>query len=61
MRASTIPPKPMNYQHKREIVPFITTSRTRINMMAYSLKGRTVEPERQALLANDPETTFFSR
>jgi hypothetical protein len=28
--------------------------------VAYSLKARTVEPEKQPLLANDSETTLFS-
>jgi hypothetical protein len=29
--------------------------------VAYLLKARTVETEKQTLLANDPETTFVSR
>jgi hypothetical protein len=31
------------------------------NTVAYLLKARTVEPEKQPLLANGSETTFFSR
>jgi hypothetical protein len=29
------------------------------DIVAYSLKARTVEPEKQPLLANGSETTFF--
>jgi hypothetical protein len=32
-----------------------------INIVAYLLKARTVETEKQPLLANDSETTFVSR
>jgi hypothetical protein len=32
-----------------------------LNVLAYMLKARTVEPEKQPLLVNGSETTFVSR
>jgi hypothetical protein len=47
---------------------FVTSSTTKYNQefiekttVAYLFKARTVEPEKQLLLANSSETTFISR
>jgi hypothetical protein len=39
----------------------VMQSEGNITIVAYLLKTRTVEPEKQLLLANGSETTFISR
>jgi hypothetical protein len=40
--------------------PFIISSIENCeNIVTYFFKARTLQPEKQPLLANDPETTFF--